>query len=154
MQKSMQLVLLLSLAMAGSAAADDDAEKLDVTNKMIVAWNTLDWDTVFDLFAEDGILHSMASEPIVGRENIRSRLQYLADGIDHIELKIENMGIVDGVVFMERADVGTFKGRPFSIPVVGVLEIENGKVQEWREYYDKATLVQAIAPEQQATSGD
>ena len=140
--------------MTGCAAPDDDAEKLEVTNKMITAWNTLDWDTVFDLFAEDGILHSMTSEPIVGRENIRSRLQFLADGIDQIELKIENMGVINDVVFIERADIGTFNGRPFSIPVVGVLEIENGKVQVWREYYDKATLVRAITPEPQATSGD
>ena len=34
---------------------DTDAEKLAVAHEMIDAWNRLDWDTVIDLFAEDGV---------------------------------------------------------------------------------------------------
>jgi limonene-1,2-epoxide hydrolase len=64
----------------------------------------------------------------------------LLAGIDQIELKILNMGVVDDVVFLERADDFTFNGRHGVVPVVGVMEIENGKVKMWREYYDHSVL--------------
>jgi limonene-1,2-epoxide hydrolase len=30
------------------------------------------------------------------------------------------------------------------VPVVGVLEIEGGKITAWREYYDRAMLVREM----------
>jgi limonene-1,2-epoxide hydrolase len=30
------------------------------------------------------------------------------------------------------------------VPVVGILDVRNGKVQEWREYYDRASLMSAM----------
>jgi limonene-1,2-epoxide hydrolase len=54
------------------------------------------------------------------------------------------MGIIDGLVFMERTDRFIYKGKAGSVPVVGILDVRNGKVQEWREYYDRASLMSAM----------
>jgi limonene-1,2-epoxide hydrolase len=140
-------VLISILALQACSPADsEDQAKLKVANDMVQAWNNREWEQMFDLFAEDGVLHSVGNKPMNGREEIRERLATLLAGIDQIELKILNMGVVDDVVFLERADDFTFNGRHGVVPVVGVMEIENGKVKMWREYYDHATLADAVAP--------
>lgn len=132
--------------------APEDAERLVVADDMIDAWNTMEWDRAFDLFAEDGALHSVMIEPVVGREAIRKRLTPLVENLDRIELQIRNMGLVDDVVMFERVDDFVYKGKHSRIPVVGVMEISGGKIDEWREYYDKASLVAALNPEEEAST--
>jgi limonene-1,2-epoxide hydrolase len=138
---------LLALPAAG-AHADTDAEKLAVTRQMFQAWHDLDWNRVIDLFAEDGVLHSMMDGPIVGRKAIGERISALGAGIERITLETLHLGIIDGLVYAERADDFVYKGRHGRVPVVGVLRIENGRVKEWREYYDRAMLLRemGIAP--------
>ncbi|MEJ8567891.1 nuclear transport factor 2 family protein [Elongatibacter sediminis] len=122
-------------------------EKLEVAEAMVQAWNDQDWERVYALFAEDGVLHSVMLEPIVGRAAIRERLGQLAPGIEAIELQIRNQGVVGDAVVLERTDDFVYNGKHSRVPVVGVLEIENGLVTEWREYYDHASLVEALTPE-------
>jgi limonene-1,2-epoxide hydrolase len=139
------LIALLLIAACAPSISDRDAEKLRVARDMIEAWNTLNWNAVFEHFAEDGVLHTMTAEPIVGREAIRERLQYIVDGLERIELRIVNIGVVNDVVMFERVDDFVFAGTHSTVPVVGVMEIADGKVTEWREYYDRTTLANALA---------
>jgi len=145
------LITTMVLGIAGHnpavRAADDTDPRLQVAGEMVRAWNEQDWDRVYDLFAEDGVLHSMMMEPIVGRENIRSRLSALEGGIERIELQIRNSGIINDVVVLERVDDFVYNGKYSRVPVVGVMEIADGKVQEWREYYDHESLIVALTPD-------
>lgn len=128
-------------ARADSAA---DAAKLEVARAMFRAWEARDWERVYALFAEDGVLHSVMLEPVVGREAIRARLAPLLAGIERIELQVARLGVIDGRVFVERVDDFVYKGHAGRVPVVGVLEIEDGRVKVWREYYDHAQLRRAM----------
>ena len=134
------VVALLALA-APSAWADSDAQKLATVRQMIDAWNQRNWQQVYDLFAEDGALQSMMLPPTVGRPAIQQRIGALAQGIETIELHI---GVIDGVVFVERVDAFVYRGKHGECPVVGVVEVENGRVKAWREYYDRAQLLEAM----------
>ncbi len=146
--------LLVCCGMFGCAhqPATEDAERLAVADDMIDAWNTLDWDRMFALFAEDGVLHSVMIDPVVGREAIRTRLTPLVTQLDRIELQIRNKGLVNDVVMFERVDDFVYKGRHSRVPVVGVMEISDGKVDVWREYYDKASLAAALNPADDAAA--
>jgi limonene-1,2-epoxide hydrolase len=137
-------VIVLSACSPASAPGGD---RMEVAEAMVQAWNERDWERVYALFAEDGVLHSVMLEPIEGRDAIRARLGELVGGIEGIELQVRNMGIVNDVVVLERTDDFVYNGRRSRIPVVGVMEIENGRVTEWREYYDHASLVKALSPE-------
>jgi len=130
--------------MALPASADTDEEKLATAQKMVDAWNRLDWEAVYALFSPDAVMHSMMMEPIVGREAIRQRFTGFTPGLERIELQLAHMGIVDDVVVMERVDDFVYKGKHSRVPVAGVLEINNGFVTEWREYYDHAMLAEAL----------
>jgi limonene-1,2-epoxide hydrolase len=136
-------IALLALG-AQSARADSDAQKLATVRQMIDAWNQRNWQQVFALFAEDGVLQSMMLPPTVGREAIQQRIGALAGGIDSIELRVQHIGVIDGVVFVERVDDFVYRGKHGAVPVVGVVEVENGRVQAWREYYDRAQLLEAM----------
>lgn len=134
----------LLCGIASPAFADTDAQKLATAKAMINAWNTLQWDKVYDLFAEDGALKSMMVEPVVGRAAIKARIGGMAKGVQRIELKVEHIGVIDGVVFIERVDDFVYNGKAGKVPVVGVMVIDKGKVKEWREYYDRAQLLEAM----------
>jgi limonene-1,2-epoxide hydrolase len=137
-------VIVLAAA-APSAWADTDAEKIATVQKMIDAWNTRNWEQVYDLFSEDGVLQSMMlSEPTVGRPAISKRIGALAKDISRIELRIRHMGVADGVVFIERVDDFVYRGKHGAVPVVGVVEVEQGRVKAWREYYDRDQMIEAM----------
>ncbi|HEY7640729.1 MAG TPA: nuclear transport factor 2 family protein [Steroidobacteraceae bacterium] len=136
---------LLALALPAVAdTPDTDAQKLATVRQMIDAWNQRNWQQVYELFAPDGTLQSMMLPPTVGREAIQQRISTLAQGIEAIELRVRHIGIVDGVVFVERVDDFVYRGKHGAVPVVGVVEVEQGRVKAWREYYDRAQLLEAM----------
>ena len=121
-----------------------DDQRIAVVEDMIDAWNTQDWDRVIDLFGDDGVLHSVMVDPIVGRDSIGARIRHMGDGIERITLHIKNIGVADDVVFIERIDDFRYKGHDGKVPVVGVIEVEDGRIKEWREYYDRQELLEAM----------
>ena len=139
-------------AMAMDATAADTPKqestmtdpKIAVVEKMIDAWNRRDWKLVGDLFAEDGVLHSMMIEPVKGRPAIAARINALGEGIESITLHIHNIGRIGDVVVIERTDEFTYKGHHGKVPVVGILEVEGDHVKVWREYYDRAELLREM----------
>jgi limonene-1,2-epoxide hydrolase len=147
-QRILAVLGLALLALAGPAAPaatpDSDAQKLATVRQMIDAWNQRNWQQVYELFAADGVLQSMMLPPTVGREAIQQRIGALAKGIDSIELRVQHIGVIDGVVFIERVDDFVYRGKHGAVPVVGVVEVEKGRVKAWREYYDRAQLLEAM----------
>lgn len=134
-------------AMAADTAAKESNmtdPKIAVVEKMIDAWNRRDWTMVGDLFAEDGVLHSMMIEPVNGRPAIAERINALGAGIESITLHIHNIGRIGDVVVIERTDEFVYKGHKGKVPVVGILEVEGDHVKVWREYYDRAELLREM----------
>lgn len=113
-----------------------DAQKLAVAQDMLDAWTQLDWDRIYELFGDDGVLHSMMAEPAIGGPAIRDRLALFEDGLTRMDFIILRMGVLNGEVVVERIDSFDFNGNSMDLPVIGVMKIENKQVKEWREYYD------------------
>ncbi len=121
-----------------------DDEKVAVVQAILDAWSAQDWDRVVSLFAPHGVLHSVMSEPVVGRDAFAERVRVLAVGLERIQLHIKAIGAIDGRVFVERVDDFDTNGHHGEVPVVGVLRVEDGLVTEWLEYYDRATLLRGM----------
>jgi limonene-1,2-epoxide hydrolase len=128
-------------------STEDDA-KVAVVREILDSWSAQDWARVESLFAPDGVLHSVMSEPVVGRAAFAERLRVLHEGLERIQLHIKAIGVVDGRVFVERVDDFDVNGHHGEVPVVGVLRVEDGMVTEWLEYYDRATLLRGMGVEQ------
>ncbi len=153
--RSVSIILASFVLLAVQPAAATAAPRAKVTKmaedanvavvmKMIAAWDARDADAISDLFTEDGVLHSMMIDPIKGRENIRPRIKFLVDNATEMHIQPSNIAVTGNTVFVERTDSFTFKGHKGSVPVVGVLEIRDGRVAEWREYYDRKELLEAM----------
>lgn len=151
------LLLALTVGCGGASDADHsqpstvisgdsvgDAEKIAVAQEMLDAWTRLDWERVYELFGEDGVLHNMMLEPTVGSATIRERFQVFEQGLTRMDFIVQRMGVLNGEVVIERIDSFDFKGLTGEVPVVGIMKIENGRVREWREYYDRAQLLTAM----------
>jgi limonene-1,2-epoxide hydrolase len=126
------------------SATLSDEQKIAVGREMAAAWRALDWRKVADMFTPDGVLHSMMVDPIVGREAVYKRVSGLGDGLESITLNIHHMGVIDGLLYMERTDEFVIRGKPGSAPVMGVLEFDGPLIKVWREYYDRAHLLKAM----------
>lgn len=130
-----------------SEMVDQAEHNIAVVKKMIAAWEARDGDAIAEMFTEDGILHSMMIEPIVGREEIRPRMAFIVDNSTHMHLNVRTWAVTGNTVFIEREDEFVFKGRAGKVPVVGVLVVEGDKIKEWREYYDRAELLEEMGIE-------
>ena len=138
------IALSAGLAIAPGAFADDDAP-LVVAHNMVNAWNAVDADAIAELFSEDGSFQSMMmDEGLQGREAMREHFTRLLAGASMLKLELRNIAENNGTVFLERVDYFTYKGKEGSLPVVAVLDIEDGKVTAWREYYDRAALLREM----------
>lgn len=126
------------------AATLSDEQKIAKGREMAEAWRAMDWRKVADMFTPDGVLHSMMVEPVVGREAVYKRVSGLADGLERIVLDIHHIGVIDGVLYIERTDRFTIRGKDGSAPVMGVLEFDGPLIKTWREYYDRAHLLKAM----------
>lgn len=128
-----------------SAQTAATAPPLVVAHNMVNAWNALDVPGIAALFAEDGRFQSMmAPEAVVGRAAIEAQFAALLADASRLDLQLRNIAVSGEVVFLERVDVFTYRGKEGSVPVVAVLEVRDGKVSEWREYYDRASLLREM----------
>ena len=143
--------LALSLALCTlPARAGSPEEDVAVVRAMLQRWNQLDWEGVIMSFTEDGVLHSMMAEPIVGRDAIRTRLTKLSKGVEMIDLQLLQIGAGDGVVFTARHDRFRVNGHDGELPVAGVFTVRDGKISEWREYYDHASFLRELGASETA----
>ncbi len=147
--KKVLMAAAIGLALMPSVVRAAEATPAAAAKEMVAAWDALDLDRIMRAFSDEPVLQSMMSEPLKGQEVIRSHLAALLKNATKLELKIKNQAVVGNTVFLERVDDFVVSGRHGTTPVVGVMEIEKGKVKVWREYYDQATLLRemGVTPE-------
>ena len=112
---------------------------------LLQPWRINDIPAIAETFAEDGVLHSMMGTPIRGRTSLRKVLGKHLAHIVRIEFEIRNIAMSGDVLILERVDHVTTTQGLHSLPVVGVIELRNGLIQSWREYFDSAQAASALA---------
>ena len=121
-----------------------DSQKLKIAQDMLEAWENLEWESVYQLFGEDGVLSNMMTEPVIGADAIKARFAAFEQGLTRMDFEVLNMGLLGDDVVIERLDSFDYQGRTGLVPVVGVMTIAAGQVKEWREYYDRTWLLSAM----------
>ena len=124
--------------------SDDAARKLAIFEEMMRAWSAKDAAACAQLFAEDGVLHSVMIEPIVGREAIYQRIKGLEAANKHFHGHILRHGVIgNGTLVTERVDELVIDGVSRSYPVVGLLDFDGDRIVLWKDYYDRNQLLRA-----------
>ncbi|WP_159918148.1 limonene-1,2-epoxide hydrolase family protein [Pantoea sp. 18069] len=118
--------------------------KIRIFLDMKEAWESKNWRACANLMAEQGVLHSVMLEPCVGRENFYERIRKTERPHKNVKLHILKIGVVNGTLFVEREDEIILHDQSRKIPTVGVIEFSGDKISHWKEYYDRATMINAI----------
>jgi limonene-1,2-epoxide hydrolase len=118
-----------------------------IVKDFIATFGKLDLEALMGFFTEDAVYHNIPWPPAVGRAAIRKVLQGFFKDMNMTSAKFEvRYQLTTGnVVMNERVDYLTINGKKVSLPVMGVFEIENGKIKAWRDYFDAATFNDALA---------
>ncbi len=132
--------------------SDEDQRKMTAFRTMARAWHEQDWRVCADLFAVDGVLHSKMLEPVEGRQAIFDRISRLGGDHKRVTIHIHRMGVIDGVLFVERTDEIVIHGQRGECPAVGVIEFDGDKIARWSDYYDRAQLERAAGHAPRATA--
>ena len=82
-----------------------------------------------------------------GLEDTLSGFFGMCTGIDWEIVRQTTSGDMSvGTVLNERNDKFEIHGRWVTLPVAGVFEIKDGLITLWRDYFDRATLLEAMTP--------
>lgn len=120
-------------------------DPIAVVEAVIAAFNRRDADTLASLLAEDVACAGIPLEPAQGRQATMAMLApFLA--AEEIDWQVLAVAANGGTVFTERVDRFRFAGQGWTqVRAAGVFVIDgDGKVAEWRDYFDLAELQQAM----------
>ena len=110
----------------------------------IAAWERRDAAHIVGCFTDDGVYHSIPLQPVVGKDAIRAFVEGFADTPPG-RLEIRHQIASARIVMNERTDFITLNGKPVTLPISGVFEIEDGRIKAWREYFDLGPARAAFA---------
>lgn len=129
---------------------------IDTTKRFFSAWARQDHAAVLALLHEDVAYQNMPfTEVLRGKQAIAAFMTKFGRGMQDIRVELRNIIESGDVVFHEGTENYIRKGRPVSLPYVGVFEFNDGKIIGWRDYFDYATLekqLSALAPVAVATA--
>ena len=126
------------MASDGSAQANDA-----LVRDFMAAWERRDTAFILESFTEDAVYHSMPLTPIVGKDAIEAWVRGFED-VPGGRLEVRNQVASGAVVMNERTDFITLNGKPVTLPICGVFEMDGGRIRAWREYFDLAPATAAF----------
>jgi limonene-1,2-epoxide hydrolase len=109
-------------------------------------WSSPDPEQLAGYFTEDAVYHNIPMEPVQGREAIKEFIAGFVAAFGGLDFNVHRQ-VSDGTVVMnERTDVMHRKdGEDVSLPVMGVFEVDDGKIAAWRDYFDMAAITKAFS---------
>lgn len=116
----------------------------EIVMNFIQAWNDRDWDAIENAFTEDVVYHNIPMAPLEGKTAAAGMIRGMQP--QSVDWQVLNIAENGNVVLTERVDNFVLAdGKPLSVPVMGAMEIENGRIKAWRDYFDLATFTRQTA---------
>jgi limonene-1,2-epoxide hydrolase len=109
----------------------------DVVRSFIAAWNANDLERVLAHLHRDVVYHNMPMTPLHGIAAVRDYLGRIGR-FDWIDWKLLALAVDGNKVLTERVDDFRLRGIEVSLPLMGIFEIEDGRIRAWRDYFDLA----------------
>jgi ketosteroid isomerase-like protein len=130
-------------------------ENLRLIDSMMASYNARDWSKLAEMYAESALFYEPGVKPYRGRDAILRGYHALHSEFPDEQIKkIRSFGQGDWTC-VEMVASGTNKGplmgpdgktipptnRSYQIEIVGVVRIENGKIAEYHEYFDRLGMM-------------
>lgn len=121
-----------------------ETDNVTTIRAFIAAWTRLDAAELASFFTEDGCYYNMPTQPVRGRGQVEQFIRGFTATWTATEWDLLHIAAVGDIVFTERLDrTRTTRGN-VDLPCAGVFAMENGKIREWRDYFDLGTFMRAL----------
>lgn len=108
----------------------------DIVRAFCEAWGARDLDAITGFLADDIFYHNIPMAPVIGRAAVSAAIAPLVSSCSHIEWEIHHLAEAGAVVLTERTDRFVRDGRTMSVRVMGIFELDAGRIARWRDYFD------------------
>ena len=95
-----------------------------------------DGATLAAYFTEAAVYHNIPMDPVRGREAIAKVLGGMGATMKSAGWEVKHQVAEGNVVMNERVDRFKMGEKDVAVRVVGVFEVEDGKIAAWRDYFD------------------
>lgn len=115
-----------------------------IVSDFIEAWSRLDPDELASYFTEDGVYHNMPVQAVAGRDAVRAMIKGFISSWTETQWEIRTLLASGDTVVVERVDRTRTTSGDVDLPCVGVFEMQDGRIREWRDYFDLGTYANAM----------
>jgi limonene-1,2-epoxide hydrolase len=127
------------------------AGNVELVEAFFAAIYRLDFDAAIEFFTDDASYHDLPlpTDPTVGKHAIRRKLDFMiAGGVTGMDYEIRHILGGDDVVLVERTETWHFpSGARPTLRVMCTIELVDGKIAAWREYWNNDELMSQMPPE-------
>jgi limonene-1,2-epoxide hydrolase len=118
----------------------------ELVRSFIAAFNANDLARIMAFFADDAVYHNIPVQPVKGTAAIRAVLQGFLGMASEVDWVVHHLAETqDGVVLTERTDRFLVRGKWIALPVMGAFAVRDGRIAEWRDYFDMKQFQDQIA---------
>jgi limonene-1,2-epoxide hydrolase len=117
----------------------------EIVQEFVEAWSSLDADKLASYFTDDGCYYNIPVQPVKGRAAVKTFIENFLATWTETQWDIVQIAEAGNIVFCERLDRTKTTAGNVDLPCVGVFEMENGKIKEWRDYFDMNTFMSAMS---------
>jgi limonene-1,2-epoxide hydrolase len=125
---------------------DTNEAPIDLVRRFCAAWSDGDIDALVAFFTDDAVYHNIPVAPVTGRDAIRATIDGFTQGVDRVDFRVDNIAATGDIVLTERVDVFVLGDRSISLPVMGAFRVSDGRIAEWRDYFDMNQFMSQLAP--------
>ena len=117
----------------------------DFITAFVKVWPGADPAPLESFFAEDATYHNVPLEAVTGRSAIMATFaQFMSMG-GQVDVEIVHLVAKGPIVMNERVDhFTTDDGTTISLPMMGVIEVNNGLITAWRDYFDLSQFMSQL----------
>ena len=147
-----ELIMAAPLLAAGPAAAGAAATGVhyEAVKAVITGWRRGDLKAVVDLLADDIVWYShVGSPPIVGNAATQGFMATLSTQMREVRWRVFHYAEAGDAAFTEGVDDFAMPdGRRVALPYAGIMRFRDGKIIEWRDYFDRGLFDRLKAGEE------
>ena len=126
-------------------------ENEKIVTDMCQSLRSADMTKVVSYLSEDVTYHNIPWAPVTGHAGVRQVLDPFVHGANCAleRMDIKHTTSAGNVVMNERLETWVKGSVRLELPVLGVFEVNKGKITHWRDYFDAAS----VAPLTEAIQG-
>ena len=98
-------------------------------------------------FTDDVVYHNIPLDPVVGVDATLAFIDAFFGMCDSLTIETLHLAVRGDVVLTERMDTFIVGDRTAPLPVMGTFELRDGKIAQWRDYFDLGQITTMLSGE-------